>query len=148
MAVPVQITMDCADPAQLARFWALVLDYVEPPPPDGHGTWQEWIIAQGWPEEAWNSASAIEDPDGVGPRIYFQRVPEAKVVKNRLHLDVNISGGKTVPLGERRRRVDAMAAKLLQQGAETLRIYDQPEREPDSYTVVMRDPEGNEFCLQ
>jgi hypothetical protein len=140
--------MDCADPARLAAFWALVLDYEEPPPPDGHGTWQEWIIAQGWPEEAWNSANALQDPDGIGPRIYFQRVPESKVVKNRVHLDVNISGGKKVPLEERRRRVQRKAEQLVEQGARILRVRDQPEREPDYYGVVMQDPEGNEFCLQ
>jgi hypothetical protein len=140
--------MDCADPARLAAFWALALDYAEPPPPEGYSTWQEWIVARGWPEEEWNSANALEDPEGVGPRIYFQRVPESKVVKNRVHLDLNVSGGYAVPLEERRQRVDAKAEQLVQQGARLLVVHDQPDREPDYYGVVMQDPEGNEFCLQ
>lgn len=56
--------MDGADPARLAAFWTLVLDYVEPRSPEGYETWQERIVAQGWPEEEWNSANAIEDPEG------------------------------------------------------------------------------------
>lgn len=148
MAVPIQITIDCADPARLARFWALALDYVEPPPPEGYRTWHDWILAQGWPEEEWNSANAIQDPEGVGARIYFQRVPEPKMVKNRVHLDVNVGGGKKVPLEERRQRIDANAEQLINEGARVQRIHDQPEREPDYYGIVMQDPEGNEFCLQ
>ena len=148
MGAPVQVTMDCADPARLAAFWALALDYVEPSPPEGYRIWHDWVVAQGWPEEEWNSANAIEDPDGAGPRIYFQRVPEPKVVKTRVHLDVNVSGGKTVPLEERCRRVNAKVEQLVDQGARVLRTHDQPEREPDYYGVVLQDPEGNEFCLQ
>lgn len=148
MGVRVQVTMDCADPTGLAAFWALALDYVEPSPPLGYQTWQDWVVAQGWPEEELNSASAIEDPDGVGPRIYFQRVPEPKTVKNRVHLDLNVGGGKKLALEERRQRIDAKADHLVREGAQILAVYDQPEREPDYYGVVMQDPEGNEFCLQ
>lgn len=146
--VPFQVTMDCADLARLAAFWALALDYAEPPPPDGYPTWQEWVVDQGWPDEDWNSANALEDPAGIGPRIYSQCVPDLKIVKNRVHLDLNVSGGKQASVEERRRRVDAKADQLVQQGAQVLRVYDQPEREPDCYGVVMQDPEGNEFCLQ
>src|SRR5918911_818511 len=113
MGVPFQVTLDCADPAQLAAFCALALGYVEPPLPDGYQTWQEWIIAQGWPEEEWNSANALEDPAGIGPRIYFQRVPEPKVVKNRVHLDLNVGGGRGTPSADRRQRVDAAVERLL-----------------------------------
>src|SRR5579884_2778496 len=140
MAVRVQVTMDCADPARLAAFWAEALDYREPVPPNGFGSCLEWVQAQGWPEEEWNSASAIEDPDGVGPRMYFQRVPEPKAVKNRVHLDVNVSGGSRVPFEERRRRIDAKAEQLIEQGATVLRVHERPEREPDYYGIVMQDP--------
>src|SRR5579862_1280639 len=121
MAVPVQVVIDCSDPARLSQFWALALGYVEPPPPEGFVTWHEWVQAQGWPEEEWNSAGAIVDPYGSGPRIYFQRVPEPKSVKNRVHLDVNVSGGRVTALEERRRRIDAKVLELKGAGARVLR---------------------------
>lgn len=148
MTVRVQVVFDCADPGKLARFWALALDYVEPPAPEGFSSWEEWLRAQGWPEEEWNSASAIEDPDGTGPRIYFQRVPEPKTAKNRVHLDVNVSGGRKVSFEERRGRIDAKVEQLKEAGASVLRIQDRPSREPDYYGAVMQDPEDNEFCVQ
>jgi hypothetical protein len=78
------------------------------------------------------------------PRTYFQRVPEGKTVKNRLHLDLNIGGGQGTPLEERRRRVDAEVERLLAAGATRLgAIEDNGE-----YFVAMRDPEDNEFDLQ
>ena len=145
MAVRVQVTFDCADPARLAAFWAKALGYITPDPPPGHATWQDWLQAMGVPEDQWNARNAIEDPDGVGPRIFFQQVPEGKVVKNRLHLDVNVSGGRSVPLEERVKRVDSTAQRLCAEGA-TLVGPHPPE--PDHYSVTMLDIEGNEFCLQ
>ena len=144
MSTRVQVVFDCADPDRLARFWAEALGYRIPDPPEGHATWPEFLAAQGIPEADWNSASAVEDPEGVGPRIYFQRVPEPKVVKNRLHLDLNVGGGREVPLGERRRRVDAEAERLAALGATRLRPYE----EHGEYHVAMRDPEENEFDVQ
>ena len=87
MATGVQVVIDCADPAALARFWAAALGYIEQPPPEGFASWQDWLKAHGIPESEWNAANAVIDPDGRGPRIYFQRVPEPKTVKNRLHFD-------------------------------------------------------------
>ena len=107
MATPIQVTFDCADPDRLATFWATALGYKKQDPPEGFGSWEEFLSAQGIPEDQWNSASAVVDPDGVGPRIYFQRVPEPKTVKNRVHLDVNAGGGRDTPPDERRKRVDA-----------------------------------------
>ena len=83
MAVPVQIVIDCADPDRLATFWATALGYKKQDPPDGFESWQAFLAAQGIPEDQWNSASAVVDPDGAGPRIFFQRVPEPKASKNR-----------------------------------------------------------------
>jgi len=86
----------------------------------------------------------VVDPDGRGPRIYLQRVPEAKTVKNRVHLDLNISGGPSGgPVEERRRRVDAEVERLLGLGATRQRAAE----ELGGYWVVMQDPEGNEFCV-
>jgi hypothetical protein len=84
------------------------------------------------------------DPDGAGPRIYFQRVPEPKTVKNRVHLDLDAGGGASVPLEERRRRVDAEVERLRGIGATRLRAVE----ESGEYWVVMQDPEANEFCVQ
>ena len=97
MATGVQVVFDCADPNRLARFWAEALGYKLADPPTGYERWEDWLRDQGIPEEHWNDASAVVDPDGGRPRIYFQRVPEAKTVKNRVHLDLNISGGASVP---------------------------------------------------
>ena len=145
MATPIQVVFDCADPDRLARFWAAALQYQIPPPPEGFQTWEEWLKGQGMPEEEWNSASAVEDPDGKGPRVYFQRVPEHKIVKNRVHMDLNVSGGSKVPLEERQRRVDAEVERLIKEGAT---LFRPGSVERGEYWVVMQDPEGNEFCVQ
>jgi hypothetical protein len=84
MARTLQVAIDCADPAALSRFWAEALGYVLNPPPEGHDSWESWLAAMGIPESQWNSAGALVDPDGAGPRIFFQRVPEEKAGKNRL----------------------------------------------------------------
>lgn len=98
MATGVQVVFDCADPDRLARFWAQALGYKLQDPPQGYGTWESWLRDQGIPQERWNDANAVVDPDGRGPRIFFQRVPEAKTTKNRVHLDLNVTGGPTAPL--------------------------------------------------
>jgi Glyoxalase-like domain len=144
MATPIQVTFDCADPDRLATFWATALGYKKQDPPPGYATWPEFLAAQGVPEDQWNAASAIVDPEGIGPRIYFQQVPEPKTVKNRVHLDVNVGGGRDTPDDERRGRVNAAVERLLGAGATRLRAC----AEHGEYWVVMQDPEGNEFCLQ
>ena len=144
MAVSFQVTFDCADPDALSKFWAALLGYVEQPPPDGYDSWEDWLRAMGIPEDDWNSAGAAVDPDGKGPRLYFQRVPEAKVAKNRVHLDVNVGGGRETPLEERRARVDAEAQRAVSLGARELYRID----ERGEFHITLQDPEGNEFCLQ
>ena len=144
MATSIQVTFDCADPDRLATFWAAALGYKKQDPPEGYATWPEFLAAQGVPEDQWNAASAVVDPDGAGPRIYFQRVPEPKASKNRVHLDVNVGSDQTIPPEERRNRVDDEVTRLLRMGATKLRACE----ERDEYWVVMQDPEGNEFCLQ
>jgi hypothetical protein len=144
MAVKVQIVLDCADPDKLARFWAAALGYRLQDPPAGFGTWEDFLRAQGVPEPAWNDASAVVDPDGVGPRMFFQRVPEPKITKNRMHLDINASGSRDTPPEERAERVRATVDRLLAAGASNV---EEREQWGDRW-VVMRDPEGNEFCVQ
>ena len=143
MATGFQVVIDCADPARLSRFWAEALGYKLDDPPKGYDSWEDWLREQDIPEDRWNDASAVVDPDGAGPRIYLQRVPEAKTVKNRVHLDLNISGGRSAPVEERRGRVDAEVERLLGIGATRQRTVE----EPGGYWVVMQDPEGNELCV-
>ena len=145
MGREIQVTFDCADPGELAKFWATALGGVVPPPPDGSATWDEFLEARGVPPEHRNDASAVEDPDGQRPRIFFQKVPEGKVAKNRVHLDLNVGGGSSVALEERRRRVDVEVARLKQLGATDERGAMEKQGE---YWVRMNDPEGNEFCVQ
>ena len=145
MATSVQVVIDCADPARLAEFWAEALHYDVPAPPPDYATWDDWARAQGIPEDRWNDARAVEDPDGRGPRVFLQKVPEGKVAKNRMHLDLNVSGGHSVPLEERRPRVDAEVARLKALGASDHRG---PIEQRGEYWVRMNDPEGNEFCVQ
>jgi catechol 2,3-dioxygenase-like lactoylglutathione lyase family enzyme len=143
MAVAYQVTFDCADPAKLSEFWAAVLGYRLDDPPPGFTSWPEALKAMRVPEENWNDASAIIDPEGVGSRIFFQKVPEGKVAKNRLHLDVRVSGGRGTPLEERKPQVFQAVERLNGLGATHLQDYD----ERGEFWVVMQDPEGNEFCL-
>jgi hypothetical protein len=145
MATPIQVVIDCADPARLAAFWAEALGYQVQPPPPGFRTWEDTLRAQGVPESEWNSASAVVDPDGTGPRIYFQRVPEAKQVKNRLHLDLRAPGGQGEAAQQRRSAIDAEVERLSALDA-TVVAPAQVGRFGE-YWVVMADPEGNEFCV-
>lgn len=146
MARRVQITIDCAEPDRLARFWIEALHYVPEPPPEGFDSWDAYWRHVGLPEEDLDlGIDRITDPDGLGPTIWFQVVPEGKTLKNRLHLDISVSGGRAVPLAQRRERVDAEAARLEAAGATRVRVH-APE-DHDHYGITMQDPEGNEFCL-
>lgn len=144
MAHGVQVAFDCADPKTLAEFYAAVLHYKMQDPPAGSGSWEEWLTSRGVPREEWNDVSAIVDPTGKGPRVFFQRMDTPKPGKNRLHVDVNASGGLKVPLAERRKQVDVEVARILGLGAAKQREFEEDEE----YWVVMLDPEGNEFCVQ
>jgi len=147
MATGVQVVFDCADPDALARFWAEALRYKLEDPPAGYASWEAWAREQGIPEDRWNEASAIVDPDGRGPRLYFQRVPEAKTVKNRVHLDLNVSGAHGTPVAERRGRIDGEVERLVEAGATRLGALG-AEEGTGEYVVNMADPEGNEFDVQ
>jgi glyoxalase superfamily protein len=144
VAIPIQVVFDCAEPPVVAGFWAEALGYQLQGPPEPSAEWLAFQDEHGIPEERWNDASAIVDPDGNGPRIYFQRVPESKAVKNRLHLDINAGGPPGTPPAERRSRVDEAVKRLVASGATLVRASTQY----DEYCVTMLDPEGNEFDVQ
>ncbi|KAA1399926.1 VOC family protein [Aeromicrobium ginsengisoli] len=141
MAKEIQVTFDCADPGALAEFWAAALGYQVQGPPPGFATWPDALTAWGVPEDQWNSKSAIVDPDGKGSRIFFQRVPEGKTVKNRVHLDVRSAPG--LEGDERLAALEAEAARLAPLGATKVEVREDMQ----SIFIVMQDPEGNEFCL-
>jgi len=152
MSRHLQLTFDARDPRALSSFWRDVLGYVHPAPPgvelgegaDPLAAWDEFLERVGVPPEQRNSNSALEDPEGAGPRIFFQQVPEDKIAKNRVHLDVRAAPGLQ---GEQRMAaLEAECARLVGLGASRLRR--QEPAPPLSYGhIVMADPEGNEFCL-
>jgi Glyoxalase-like domain len=144
MARDVQITFDSADPAGLATFWAEALGYKVQDPPEGFESWEQALEAMGVPPESRNNASAVVDPKGAGPRLFFQRVPERKQVKNRVHLDVRAAPG--LDGDARMAALEAEAERLVAHGATRLRRYE-PAPPLDAGHIVMADPEGNEFCL-
>jgi catechol 2,3-dioxygenase-like lactoylglutathione lyase family enzyme len=144
MAVEFQVTFDCADPRALAAFWIEVLGYHYDPPPPGFASWDEALDAFGVPPERRNDASAAVDPAGVRPRLWFQRVPEGKVAKNRVHLDVRAAPG--LRGDERMAALEARCAELVGIGATRLH-RSEPDGAISAGFIVMRDPEGNEFCL-
>lgn len=121
-----QVTFDCAEPERVARFWCDVLGYVITLPSDGKGSW-----------------AACSDPTDEGPRMYFQCVPEGKVAKNRVHLDVRVGTGL---VGEERlAALEAERDRLIPLGAVCVQVlYADDENES---CISMQDIEGNEFCI-
>ncbi|WP_280347286.1 VOC family protein [Nocardia neocaledoniensis] len=152
MSRTVQVTVDAADPRALSTFWRDVLGYAHPAPPgvelpagaDPLAAWDEFLARAGVPEEQRNTRSAIEDPEGRGPRMFFQQVPEGKVAKNRVHLDVRVAPG--LQGAERMAALEAECERLLALGARRLERFE-PEPPLGFGHIVMADPEGNEFCL-
>lgn len=147
-----QVTFDALDPLALSTFWRDALGYVHPGPPgveltageDPLAAWDRFLEESGVPEDRRNSASALVDPDGTRPRIFFQQVPEAKSAKNRLHLDVRAAPG--LEGDERMTALEAECARLVALGAERVRRVE-PQPPMSLGFIVMTDPEGNEFCL-
>ena len=139
-----QVTFDCADPGALSRFWCEVLGYRLDAPPPGFATWDDALEALGIPPERRNDASAAVHPTGGGPRLWFQKVPEGKTVKNRLHLDVRAAPG--LQGDERLAALETECGRLVALGATRVR-RSEPEPPLSAGFIVMQDPEGNEFCL-
>ena len=105
------VTFDCADALALGGFWAAALgtDLDEDSTPD-----KAFVEPAGWG----------------GPTLWFQRVPEDKVAKNRLHFDLRAPGGD---VAAEVRRLEGLGATVLRDGDDL---------------VVMADPEGNEYCVE
>ena len=160
MSREVQVTFDAHDPRALSTFWRDVLGYVHPGPPgvevpegsdplaashaasDPLAAWDDFLARIGVPEDQRNSRSAIEDPEGRGPRVFFQQVPEDKVAKNRVHLDVRAAPG--LQGEERMTALEVECDRLVALGASRLARHEPAP--PLSYGfIVMADPEGNEL---
>lgn len=135
------LTFDAADPERLCAFWVAALGYAEEEPPAGL---LDELRAAGWTEEDLGSRRAAYDPAGIGPRLYFQRVPEGKQAKNRLHIDIAAAEGRRAERAE----VDAEVRRLIDLGASRLHVHDGMLGPFPEYHHVMVDPEGNEFCVQ
>lgn len=116
-----ELAIDCADPGGLARFWCAVLGYAVQGEEDGVVT----IGPPGVPE-------GRDHRGPVAPTLTFARVPEAKTVKNRLHIDVNPTDREQ---GEEVRRLLELGARRVDVG------------QGEESWVVLADPEGNEFCV-
>jgi catechol 2,3-dioxygenase-like lactoylglutathione lyase family enzyme len=144
MTTEIQVTFDCGDPAALAGFWCDVLGYVVQAPPPGFDSWEQALEAFGVPREHRNDASAAVDPDGVRPRLFFQKVPEGKTAKNRVHLDVRAAPG--LEGEERMAALEARCEELAAIGATRVERHE-PAPPMAGGHIVMTDPEGNEFCL-
>ncbi|MFD5099073.1 VOC family protein [Streptomyces albidochromogenes] len=144
-----KLVVDANDPHAQADFWAAALGYavedndalierligIGAAPPDltveshGRRAWRD-LVAVRHPDDPYDEESGM----GLGRRILFQRVPERKTVKNRLHIDVHSEPGTR----------DAEVARLETLGAAVARHV----KEPGGEWTVMSDPEGNEFCVQ
>jgi catechol 2,3-dioxygenase-like lactoylglutathione lyase family enzyme len=126
MATSWTLGCDASDPHRLAAFWALALGYVAEAGYDfEHG-------------------ASIVDPDGALPAIGFLRVPEGKVAKNRMHVDIRVAGDRPISQATREAWIRAKVTELVDAGATAVR-----EESYDGQLghVVMHDPEGNEFCV-
>jgi hypothetical protein len=138
------LVIDCADPDRLARFCAAALGYELAPAPAGFATWNDFYRELGVPEEELvDGADRISDSEGDGPTIWFHVVPEGKVVKNRVHLDVRAGTGLVG--AERLATLEAECARLVALGAARVRLL--PADDENESCIVMQDIEGNEFCL-
>ena len=143
MATAFQVTFDSADPGAHAAFWAEALHYVLQPPPPGFESWDAALVSWGVPVEQRNNNAALVDPDGAGPRLFFQKVPEPKTAKNRVHLDLRAAPG--LPPDRRSEALEAECVRLVALGA---RRVERLEADGiNEVCIVMQDPEGNEFCL-
>ena len=149
MAAKFQIVIDCTDPRVLVEFWSTALGYAPEPPPEGFDGWNAFWRSIGVPADELDADSdlgdSVVDAAGAGPRVWFQKVPETKTIKNRLHLDIAASGGRGLPLSERKELVLAEVDRLTAASAMVVRVLEQEGL--DHFAVAMKDPEGNEFDI-
>ncbi|SHF46355.1 VOC family protein [Streptoalloteichus hindustanus] len=122
------VVFDCRRPAALARFWASALGGYAVAPYDEAELRRLRAMGVDDPED--DPSVLVEPTDGHGLRLFFTLVPEPKVAKNRVHLDIRCADPDS----------DAEVERLVGLGATVL------ARPADGH-VVLADPEGNEFCL-
>ncbi|EDY43510.1 VOC family protein [Streptomyces sp. SPB074] len=145
-----QVTFDAHDPVALSLFWRDALGYVLPGPPgtelaegeDPLAAWDAFLARIGVPEEARRTRSAIENPAGTGPRVFFQRVPEGKAAKNKVHLDVRAAPG--LKGEERMAALEAECARLVALGARRLARH-APEPPLGAGHLVLADPDTSDY---
>jgi len=135
MLTPFQITVECEDADVMCRFWSTALGYVEEPPPAGYLSWEDFLRANDITMPPQGSIGAIVDPNGVGPRVLFMRMPEQHPIKQCLQLDLRAGRGDDA----KQTKID----QLTEAGATSVRRID----ENGQWWMVMADPEGNEFCV-
>lgn len=135
------LTFDARDPDRLAAFWAAALGLRKMAYPQDM---RAELLAAGMTEAQLSDRALVEDPDGQLPRLLFQRVPEPKQAKNRLHMDISATPGKRATRDE----VDAEMERIRGLGATLVHTHDGTWGPWPEYHHVMSDPEGNEFCVQ
>ncbi len=141
MAFVGNITFYADDPVALSHFWADALGY---PHAEFEGELRQQLLDAGLTETDLAKRGLAEDPDGVGPRLFFHHASEAKAERNRIHLDINVTKDRP-PTPE---ELETEKDRLVALGASVVRLVDQQWGPwPERY-YQMRDPEGNEFCLQ
>ena len=139
-AIDIQVTFDTRDPHAEARFWAEALGYEK----EDHSAIVRGLVDAGHLPEAatieddgklaFREVAACRDPEGTRARLFFQAVPEGKTVKNRVHLDLHVGSDRAE--GEAKRLIDLGAS-------EAWRTTDR-----GGLCITLRDPEGNEFCVE
>ena len=133
----VQIVIACDDPARMTQFWAAALDYIPQPPPEGFDSWEAFADSVGIPEDRRNDISAAVDPNGVGPRLLFERF-DGGAPNQRVHIDVNSVHGSDATLESERARLEGLGATFKREATGMA----------GETWIEMYDPEGNWFCVQ
>jgi hypothetical protein len=136
------VTFHAHDPAALARFWAAVMGYPEP----------QWLTeeeeaelrAAGLTDDDLAARAVAWDEDPAHQRFYFARYDHQKRHRNRMHLDISPASGRHAT----REEVEAERDRLVALGATVEKVLDGRWGPYDEFAIMMRDPEGNEFCLR
>jgi uncharacterized glyoxalase superfamily protein PhnB len=129
------------NPRALSYFWADVFGY---PHMSFEGELKQQLLAGGLTEADLDKRGLAEDPEGNGPRLFFHHASELKGTRNRVHLDVSTAKGRRATRDE----MDTEKDRLVALGATVVRLVEQQWGPWPEYYFQMRDPEGNEFCLQ
>lgn len=138
-----QVVFDANDPQRLAAFWAIALHYEFQLPPPEFDTWDEFADKMGIPPEDRDKLVALVPKGKTGNRILFQKVPEPKTAKNRVHIDVPSGAERHAPKLEKLAAIEAKVAELVEAGGTAGASHS----EFGAVWTLMQDPEGNEFCV-